>query len=81
MRVRTNINDSLDTQVDVLLDAETKVAVGGEILLPQLVLLDLEATLKDLLSLGSPAPTEIPSDLRFNNKFASFYQKSNTIIC
>ena len=35
----------------MLLDAEAKVAVVGEVLLPQLILLHLEASLKDLLSL------------------------------
>ena len=43
--------DSLYAQVDMLLDAEAEVAVVGEVLLPQLVLLHLEATLEDLLSL------------------------------
>ena len=41
----------LDSQVNVLLDAEAKVAVVGEVLLPQLVLLNLEAPLQNLLSL------------------------------
>ena len=44
--------DPLDAQVDVLLDAEAEVAVVGEVLLPQLVLLHLEATLEDLLGLN-----------------------------
>merc|ERR1719462_842087 len=44
----------LDSQVNVLLDAEAKVAVVGEVLLPQLVLLNLEAPLQNLLSLGAP---------------------------
>ena len=35
----------------MFLDAETEVSVGREVLLPQLVLLDLEATLQDLFSL------------------------------
>ena len=43
----------LDAQVDVLRDTETEVAGLGEVALPQLVLLDLEATLQDLLSLGT----------------------------
>ena len=43
----------LDTQVNVLRDTETEVASLGEVALPQLVLLDLEATLQDLLSLGT----------------------------
>ena len=41
----------LDSQVNVLLDAEAKVAIVGEVLLPQLILLNLEAPLQDLLSL------------------------------
>ena len=43
--------DLLNSQVNVLLDAEAKVAIVGEVLLPQLVLLHLEASLKNLLSL------------------------------
>ena len=35
----------------MLLDTESKVAVLGEVLAPELVLLDLEAALEDLLSL------------------------------
>ena len=35
----------------MLLDAEAKVAIVGEVLLPQLVLLHLEAPLQDLLGL------------------------------
>ena len=41
----------LDSQVNVLLDAEAEVAIVGEVLLPQLVLLHLEASLKDFLGL------------------------------
>ena len=59
----------LDTEVDVLLDTETEVAGLGEVAvvrirshphvcpnapLPQLVLLDLQRTLENLLSLGTP---------------------------
>lgn len=51
--VDTNTGVVLDTQVNVLADTETEVAGLGEVLLPQLVLLDLEATLEDLLSLGT----------------------------
>ena len=47
----TLIQNLLDPQVDVLLDAESEVAVLREVLTSQLVLLDLEATLKNLLSL------------------------------
>ena len=38
----------------MLLDSEAEVSVVGEVLLPQLVLADLEPTLEDLLSLGAP---------------------------
>ena len=41
----------LDAQVDVLLDAEAEVAIVGEVLLPQLVLLHLEAPLQDFFGL------------------------------
>merc|ERR1719290_7389 len=43
----------LDAQIDVLLDAKAKVAVVGKVLLPQLVLFDLEAALQNLLGLGA----------------------------
>lgn len=43
----------LDAQVDVFLDAEAKVAGGGEVVAAQLVLAHLQATLQDLLGLGS----------------------------
>ena len=42
----------LDTEIDVLADTETEVAGLGEVALAELVLLDLEATLENLLSLG-----------------------------
>ena len=41
----------LDSQVNVLLDTEAEVAIVGEVLLPQLVLLHLEAPLQDFLGL------------------------------
>ena len=41
----------LNSQVNMLLDAEAKVAIVGEVLLPQLVLLHLEAPLQDFLGL------------------------------
>ena len=44
-------DNSLDSQVNVLLDAEANVATVGEVLLPQLILLHLEASLQDLLCL------------------------------
>ena len=41
----------LDSQVNMLLDTEAEVAIVGEVLLPQLVLLHLEAPLQDFLGL------------------------------
>ena len=41
----------LDSQVNMFLDAEAEVAIVGEVLLPQLVLLHLEAPLQDFLGL------------------------------
>lgn len=41
----------LDTEIDVLADTEAEVASLGEVALAELVLLDLEATLENLLSL------------------------------
>merc|ERR1719462_750532 len=52
--VDTNAWVILDSRVNVLLDAEAEVAIVGEVLLPQLVLLHLEAPLQDFLGLGSP---------------------------
>ena len=51
--VDTNGGVVLDAQVDVLADTETEVASLGEVALAQLVLLDLEATLENLLGLSS----------------------------
>ena len=51
--VNTDRRVVLDAQVDVLGDTETEVAGLGEVALAELVLLDLEATLEDLLSLGT----------------------------
>ena len=50
--------DLLNSQVNVLLDAKAKVAVVGEVLLPQLILLHLEASLKNLLSLFKQMSTQ-----------------------
>ena len=41
----------LNSQVNMLLDAEAEVAIVGEVLLPQLVLLHLKAPLQDFLGL------------------------------
>lgn len=43
----------LDAQIDVLRDTEAEVSSLRKVLLAQLVLLDLQTTLDDLLSLGS----------------------------
>jgi hypothetical protein len=43
----------LDTEIDVLADTEAEVASFGEVALAELVLLDLETTLENLLSLGA----------------------------
>lgn len=51
--VDTNTGVVLDTEVNVLVDTETEVAGLGEVALAELVLLDLEATLDDLLGLGA----------------------------
>jgi len=51
--VNTDGGIVLDTQIDVLLDTEAEVAGLGEVGLLQLVLLDLEATLENLLGLGA----------------------------
>ena len=52
----------LDAQIDVLVDAEAEVSGVGEVLLEELVLLDLEATLNDLHSLLS-ADSDVNGDL------------------
>jgi len=51
--VDTNTRVVLDTEINVFADTEAKVASCGEVTLPQLVLLDLEATLENFLSLGA----------------------------
>lgn len=51
--VDTDTRVVLDSQVDVLADAEAKVASLREVALAQFVFLDLEATLENLLCLGA----------------------------
>lgn len=51
--VDTNTRVVLDAKVDVLADTEAEVAGLAEVALAELVLLDLEATLENLLSLGA----------------------------
>ena len=51
--VNTNSGVVLDTEIDVFADSETEVASLREVTLAELVLLDLQATLENLLSLWS----------------------------
>ena len=51
--VDTDSGVVLDSEIDVLGDTETEVTGLGEVALAELVLLDLEATLEDLLGLGA----------------------------
>lgn len=60
--VDTNTGVVLDTEIDVLVDTEAEVAGLGEVALAELVLLDLEATLDDLLGLGA-TDGDVDSDL------------------
>lgn len=60
--VDTNTGVVLDAEIDVLGDTEAEVAGLAEVALAQLVLLDLEATLENLLSLGA-TDSDVDSDL------------------
>ena len=60
--VDTDAGVILDAEIDVLADAEAEVAGLAEVALAQLVLLDLEATLQDLLGLGA-ADGDVDRDL------------------
>lgn len=60
--VNTNGRIVLDAQVNVLRDTKTKVTSLREVPLPQLILLDLETSLKDLLSLRA-ADSNMDSNL------------------
>lgn len=51
--VDTDTGIVLDTEIDVLADTESEVTGLREVALAELVLLDLEATLEDLLGLGA----------------------------
>ena len=51
--INANARIVFDAEVNVLLDAKPKVALVREVLLPQLVLLDLQPLLEDLLGLGT----------------------------
>ena len=51
--VDTNRGVVLDAEIDVLADTEAEVAGLAEVALAELVLLDLEATLENLLGLGA----------------------------
>lgn len=60
--VNSNAWVVLDAQIDVFANTEAKVTSFGEVTLPQLVFLDLEATLKNLLCLWA-ADGDVDSDL------------------
>lgn len=60
--VDTNTRVILNAEIDVFADTEAEVASLGEVLLSQFVFLDLEATLEDLLRLGS-ADGDVHGDL------------------
>ena len=60
--VNTDRGVVLDTKIDVLADTEAEVASLGEVALAELVLLDLEATLENLLGLGA-TDGDVDSDL------------------
>jgi len=60
--VDTNRGVVLDTEINVLVDTEAKVTGLTEVALAELVLLDLETTLKNLLSLGA-ADGDVDSNL------------------
>ena len=51
--VDTNTGIVLDTEIDVLADTESEVTGLREVALAELVLLDLKATLENLLGLGA----------------------------
>lgn len=51
--VNTDTRVVLDTKIDVFADTEAEVTGLGEVALPQFVLLDLQATLENFLSLGT----------------------------
>src|ERR1700731_4179913 len=53
LTVNTNGRIVLDTKINVFLDTETKVTGSREVTSQKLVLLDLETTLKNFLSLGA----------------------------
>lgn len=56
--VDTNAWIVSDTQIDMLIDTETKVASLGKVAALQFVLLDLQALLEDLLGLLTTHGTE-----------------------
>ena len=74
--VDTSARVVLDTQIDVLLDAEAETALLTEVSLLELVLLDLEALLQDLLGLlashGDVASNlVVTADAEASNRVAS----------
>lgn len=61
--VNTDGGIVLDTKIDVLADTEAEVAGLGEVASAELVLLDLEATLKNLLGLRKDVSISEPNFL------------------
>lgn len=60
--VDTDTGVVLDSEIDVLADTEAEVAGLAEVALAELVLLDLEATLENLLGLGA-TDSDVDRDL------------------
>lgn len=60
--VNTDRRVILDTEIDVLVDTEAEVTSLAEVALAELVLLDLKATLENLLGLGA-TDGNVDSDL------------------
>ena len=64
----------LDTKIDVLADTETEVASLGEVALAEFVLLDLEATLENFLSLKDTLLiSQMPPSNFFQDVWKSMY--------
>jgi len=67
----------LNSKINMFLDAKAEVAIVREVLLSQLVLLNLETTLQNLLSLSSPdcavdGDLLVPPDTERSNGVAGF---------
>lgn len=70
--VNSNRRIILDTQINVLADAETEVARLAEVALPQLVLFDLQTTLEDFFRFGT-ADSDVHGDLLVASDAESAY--------